>query len=134
MTTNELPKGIRATDLKWARNTVGSFEIWNVKNFGWCIPTLAIKRAGRSSLNDTRRTYAVRISDSNVCRIGHGPHVLATHTVYIKATRVQALACFLNLQRKGLEDAGSVRDRISSRRAQGQLERAQGKSFWRWKV
>ncbi len=48
--------------------------------------------------------------------------------------RASALQQFIDLRTKGQAAAGEVRDRISSRRAQGALERAAGNSYWRWDV
>jgi hypothetical protein len=137
-----LPKGIVERDLTYPDTRKGGdyfakgidcndhqFEIWYVRNFGWCIPTLDIGGAGRQA---TRRTYAVKVDTGNVVRIGKGPHVTATHRVYVRESRLKDLQKFLDLRRKGAGDAGSIRDRISTRRAQGQQERAAGNHYWRW--
>jgi hypothetical protein len=130
-----LPAGIVATDLKcpdWKSKdgldpTVPyedrHFEIWYTPGFGWCIPTLRIRGAGRTESSATARTYAVAIDSERVCRIGHGPHIKATHTVYVRKSRATALAKFIALKNTGAEDANTIRDRISSRRAQGTLRR-----------
>ena len=136
MATSNLPAGILASDLKFASYDKcqgvpfeeRTFEIWHT-SLGWVIPTLAIRNARNGQ---PRRTYAVRISDGTVCRVGMGPHVTATHTVYVTKKRYAALAPFITLRAQGLGNAGAVRDRISSRRAQGQVERALGKTSWRW--
>jgi hypothetical protein len=49
-------------------------------------------------------------------------------------SRLKSLKPFLELRLKGQGDAGQIRDRISSRRAQGQVMRAEGRSSWRWDV
>lgn len=138
MTTNATPKppaalpdGILASDLKRPKWDVASdalvadydsreFELWYTTGFGWCIPTLQIA-SGRHryrASSATARTYAVQVKDKKLCRIGMGPHVTFTATVYVRKTRAKALAPFLALRRDGLGRAGQVRDRISSRRAQ----------------
>lgn len=135
-----LPDGILASDLKFAGYADQKdvpyddreFELWHAARFGWCIPTLLIGRAGRSG-QSTDRTYAVTLHGDPV-RIGKGPHVTATVTVYVTTKRLPALQRFLDLRREGAGKAGVIRDRISSRRAQGQLERADGNRSWRWKV
>lgn len=138
MTT--LPKGVKATDLKYPsyKEVEGidydarSFELWHTTGFGWCIPVLLIGRARRANTSD--RTYAVTVEGAKLVRIGKGPHVTDTLTVYTRKTTIERLQPYLDLRTKGAGDAGSVRDRISSRRAQGQIERARGKSSWRWDV
>jgi len=98
------------------------FEMWFVPGFGWCIPTLQISNAGRN--HSTRRTYAVILDTGKVCRIGHGPHVSKTITVYVRKSRLEALQKFLDLKNKGSVDANTIRDRISTRRAQTALRRS----------
>lgn len=136
-TKTPLPEGILKTDLTrpsmsayggealsndWQNNT---FDLWHVTGFGWCIPTLAISGKGA-------RTYAIRIKDRNVVRIGMGPHVTEQVTVYVRINRLRTLQSFLDMRTDGAGKAGQVRDRISSRRAQGQIMRAEGRSSWRW--
>jgi hypothetical protein len=131
-----LPDGIRESDLKFPSYTKcrkvpydsRSFELWHTTGLGWCIPTLLIAR-GRT----TNRTYATTL-DGKPCRIGRGPHVTRTVTVYVTDARLKDLQRFLDLRTKGAGDAGQIRDRISSRRAQGQMERQAGNSYWRWNV
>lgn len=138
-TTNELPKGITSADLKYpgyeegdARNyDERSFELWFTTGFGWVIPTLDITTSGRRGM--PRRTYAVTLK-GDVVRVGQGPHVTETVTVYVRLARVEALKPFTDLRTKGLAEAGQVRDRISSRRAQGQMERQAGRRSWYWNV
>jgi hypothetical protein len=147
-----LPAGITAKDLtrpKWddkdgfARDSsfdTREFELWHTPGFGWCIPTLDIA-AGRRG--QPRRTYAVLVRELpklsageavTVARIGQGPHVTSQQVVYVRASRLKALQPFLDLRTAGLAAAGQVRDRISSRRAQGQQEREAGNHSWRWRV
>lgn len=137
----KLPKGIVAADLKYPdyKAVEGvdyenrSFELWHTTGFGWCIPTLRIGNARRSGPQYAARTYATTL-DGTVVRIGRGPHVTDTLTVYTTRATLKRLQPFLDLRHKGAMSAGTIRDRISSRRAQGQVERASGKSSWRWDV
>jgi len=132
----DLPAGITADDLKsasWAQcqdvpYDQRSFELWYTTGFGWCIPTLFIGKGQRGSPD---RTYAITL-DNKPVRIGRGPHVLKTVIVYVRSKRLPALQKFLDLRQEGAAKAGTIRDRISSRRAQGQVERAAGRSHWRW--
>lgn len=137
-----LPKGIVAGDTKFAnyaeREGVPyddqSFELWHCRGtIGWVIPTLLIGRASSRRGQTTDRTYAVTMEGKPV-RVGKGPHVTATVTVYVRASRLAALRPFLDLRQAGAATAGEIRDRISSRRAQGQVERANGRTSWRWEV
>jgi hypothetical protein len=43
--------------------------------------------------------------------------------VYVKESRREALAKYLTLQAEGTKDSNQVRDRISTRRAQGAMYR-----------
>lgn len=129
ITYKDLPKDIRKGDLKYpsykkTSKVYDSFELWYVRDFEWCIPTLFIRNASRRSpQNFGHRTYAVRLNQSGVVRIGLGPHVLARVTVYVRDWNVARLQKYLDMQKSGESDANVVRDRISSRRAQGSLRR-----------
>jgi hypothetical protein len=145
----KLPADIKALDLKrpgfedadkLARIKTGeeswqyelaTFEMWYTEQMGWCIPTLLIAKASRASTTD--RTYATTLDGKQV-RIGKGPHVKRVVTVYVRESRLKELQHYLDLQRAGAEVSNQIRDRISSRRAQGQVERQKGKSSWRWDV
>ena len=105
------------------------FELWYTEKMGWCIPTLLIGRA--RSANTTDRTYATTL-DGKPVRIGKGPHVLRTVTVYVRVSRLAVLQKYLDTRTAGAATAGQIRDRISSRRAQGQEERAAGHRSWLW--
>lgn len=128
----DLPPGVLAGDLKWPKydeknRRLDSLTFLNVTNFGWCLATLAIGGGGR--------TYAARVSDGAVVRVGKGPHVLRTIEVHVTEKRAKAgLQKYLDLKVKSLSDAGVIRDRISSRRAEGQLRRGRGELSWRWDV
>ena len=142
MSKTSLPPSVLASDLKWPdykskdkpaydAGDHGSLTFYETKSFGWCIATLRISNGRRGN---PARTYAVRVSDGAPVRVGNGPHVTQTLTVYLRQSRVKSLSRYLDLFNKGSEDAGMIRDRISSRRAQGQVMRAQGRSSWRWDV
>jgi hypothetical protein len=140
----ELPPDVKASDLKYpsydSGDSIGyreleamglhsnSLTFYLTTGFGWAITTLGIRNAkpGR-----TARTYAVTL-DGKCCRVGSGPHVKATVTVYLSKSNLSRLQKYVDLHLKGQEQAGIVRDRISTRRAQGQINRANGLSSWRW--
>lgn len=133
-----LPPGVVAEDLKWpgydtgkdnqvAQDVAdhGQLQFYEVIDFGWCVATLDIARGrnGRAA-----RTYAVRVEDGKSCRVGNGPHVKQVLTVYVRRSRVAALQKYLDLYQSGAVEANQIRDRISTRRAQGALRR--GASGW----
>lgn len=133
----ELPPLIRETDQKYPTGkdgidytcgNHGTLTFYNTTAFGWCIATLPIS-AGRRG--QPERTYAIKL-DGTGCRIGNGPHVTKVLTIYVKKSRVKALEKYINLYLEGMARAGTVRDRISSRRAEGVEKRAAGRSSWRW--
>ena len=125
----DLPQGILASDLKYpkwdapaSKKYAAEFDLWFTERFGWCIPTLFISKARRGSgVND--RTYGISM-DGTVVTMGKGPHILKTVKVYVKKNRLAALQTFLDLKTKGESNAGQIRDRISTRRAQTALFRA----------
>jgi len=142
----KLPAGIRPADLKFPRSRQGlkpshyrkleelglpswgtEFSLWYSER--WMIPTVNI--SGKSS-REAERTYAIGVDDKKCYRIGGGPHVTAKVRVYLTAANFDRLFPFLQLQEEGKKQAGKIRDRISSRRAQGQIYRAQGLRHWRW--
>lgn len=142
-----LPKGMIAKDLEYpkydSRDQLAHdvrhnrFEMYAVSfrngSTEWVIATLQISNGSRRNpAASSARTYAVRVSNGALCRVGKGPHVKATIAVYVRKSRVAALASLLKLLDKGEEEAHQVRDRISSRRAQGQVMRAEGRRSWRW--
>jgi hypothetical protein len=95
---------------------------------GWVLCTLGIAKAKHDR---TARTYGVTL-DRGLCRVGSGPHVKKTVTIYLSKENAKRLERYTELWLFGMEKAGCTRDRISSRRAQGQLERAAGKYNWMW--
>lgn len=141
-----LPKDIQSSDLKYpdyksndklVRIQAGPeswqaesaiFELWYTEQMGWCIPTLLIAKG-----STTDRTYATTLDGKQV-RIGKGPHVKRTVTVYVRQSRLSVLQRYLDLKQSGAEVSNQIRDRISSRRVQGQIMRQQGRSSWRWDI
>lgn len=122
-----LPAGLLAKDLRWPalwrdRAHKADFDLWYVTGFGWCIPTLLIRGAPRHTAL-TARTYAVRVDNGNIVRIGLGPHVTFRCTVYARKSRLPALRKYVELRDTGAGKAGMIRDRISSRRAQSEARR-----------
>ena len=136
-----LPKGINKKDMKYPSYTskdklvrdfkMSSFELWQSGD-EWFIPCLLISKSTRGYAD---RQYAVRVSDGSTgWRLGKGPHVIQTVKIYVRESRLPALEKFLTLRTKGESAAGQIRDRISSRRAQGQQMRAEGRTHWYWNV
>jgi hypothetical protein len=106
------------------RDYKSDFDLWYAGDFGWVIPTLTIRNVPRGDQRHLQqRTYAVRISDGAVVRVGFGPHVTHQVHVYGRVSRADALKKYIDLRTKGEADAGQVRDRISTRRAQTALRR-----------
>lgn len=132
-----LPKDFQARDLEWPSYSATdhleqTLSMYKTERFGWCINVLHIRNAGRRSLHrETARFYAITL-DGQIVTVGLGPHVTAQATIYVRTSRKAALKKYLDLAVKGEGDALSIRDRISTRRAQGQLHRAAGHSYWRW--
>jgi hypothetical protein len=147
MTNSELPPDVIASDLVYPKFSMrpkkadkidyalgehGSLKFHLTEGFGWVIATLPISSARRADVPD--RTYGIRISDGSSVRVGAGPHVTRTITVYLKAGRLKVLQKYLDLYMTGMGKANTIRDRISSRRAQGVEMRAAGRHSWRWSV
>jgi len=126
--TTKLPKGLLLSDLKYPAGNdhpkdlpwnEHSFELWLIAGFGWVIPTLSISRA-------RQRTYGICVGEGGTdkrppergaqVRVGNGPHVLERHTIYVRQSRMDVLAPFLELRRTGEVGANKTRDRISTRR------------------
>ena len=148
----ELPPGITEADLKWPkyedsipwekRKELGledlhSFKFYLVKgrkDRGWVLTTLLIGTASRRARAGatTDRYYGIEVGTESIVRIGKGPHVLKEIEVHLSNKNIERLTKYVELWRKGMADAGSIRDRISSRRAQGQLYRAEGRTSWTW--
>ncbi len=133
--SGKLPDGVNNADLVWPKpkdplvhdaGNRGVLTFVETSGFGWCLATLSITNRGR--------TYAVRVADGSSVRVGSGPHVLCTINVYVRKSRLKALQRYLDLYTAGGQRAGEIRDRISSRRAEGVERRAAGQSYWRWDV
>jgi len=107
----------------------GMLTFYKTDSIGWCVMTLDISR-GRG--NNADRKYGIRVAGGGVVRVGNGPHVKEQVTIYVRKSRAAALKKYTDLYTEGLTRAGEIRDRISSRRAQGQEMRAQGRHSWRW--
>lgn len=141
----KLPEGVIAADLKYPSFKSGGYkllarletggvaqiEMWNVVDRGWCIKTLPISTSRRvnQGYSSGERTYGVAISDGKVVTMGNGPHVTGQIIVYVKTSRLSALQKYLDLLKKGSEEANTIRDRISTRRSQGVLRRGGGGWF-----
>lgn len=120
-----LPPGITKADTEYPRgggHLVDILTFYHSRRFGWCIATLAINSRGR--------TYGITL-DGKVVSMGGRPDDVVVR-VQVTEARKAALQHFLDLKAKGLGNAGDIRDRIGSRRAQGQVERSLGKHSWRW--
>jgi hypothetical protein len=138
-TKSTLPPGILMSDLKYPEpdNRVydagdhGQLTFYNTQGFGWCIATLLISRSTRGTSD---RTYAIRVSDGAGVRIGLGPHVTDTVSIYLRKDRMEALKKYVDLYQQGAIKANTTRDRISSRRAEGVERRAAGQRSWTWRV
>jgi hypothetical protein len=138
-TVSLLPEGIVAEDSVWPSGskkdrvdgTLGNCGTldFHFTSFGWVISTLPISKS-RSGFAD--RTYGVKISDGSSVRIGNGPHVIKSITVYIRNSRLKALQKYIDLYNKGMSRANEIRDRISSRRVEGVERRAAGERSWYW--
>ena len=139
-TKTQLPPGVTAADVKYptvygdVANDLGDYgkltfyHVAGRHETYWAIATLPI---GKSRNGYADRTYAVTLS-GKVVTVGKGPHVKETVSVWIRKSRLGALQKYVDLFTQGKGDAGMIRDRIGSRRAQGQLMRSQGRTSWRW--
>jgi hypothetical protein len=129
----QLPAGILSTDLDYPKYDKHAkdpdneylyldFELWKIQNFGWVIPTLDISNARRGT-NYERRTYAIRLDNEGLVRVGKGPHVETTVQVYVTKKRVKELQKFIDLKKKGVAESQAARDTISTNRLQGSIRR-----------
>jgi hypothetical protein len=135
----DLPPDVLVSDTKypdWKSDdrVVNSLTLHKVNGFGWCIATLHIRNQSSRSMQRhgamQARTYAVRVDDGAAVRVGLGPHVTSTVTVYVRASRAAALKKYTDLYDSGMAKAGEIRDQTSSRRAQGSLRRAASFNHW----
>jgi hypothetical protein len=145
----ELPKGILKSDLKspswksknklvYEGNHRGVLTLHYVTNRGWVIATLPIS-AARAGSGFEARTYAIEVAkkpyssdEHNIVTVGKGPHITHTVSVYITTKRQKALQPFIDIFNKGLVSAGTIRDRISTRRASTVLRRSGGLGGFAW--
>jgi hypothetical protein len=105
----------------------GILTFHNTEGFGWCLATLPI---GGSRGTNVDRTYGIRVSDGNLVRVGAGPHVTDTITVYLRKGRLNDLQKYVDMYNTGMSNANTARDHISTRRAQGSMYRAMRRSLW----
>lgn len=99
------------------------------KQLRWVLCTLNISGKGKGQ---TERYYGIEVETQQVCRVGRGPHVVKVVTVYLSKKNLKRLQRYVDLHQSGLAQAGSIRDRISTRRAIGQQKRAEGRTTWWW--
>ena len=133
MTDIALPKNITVKDLEYPSHkskdrVEHTLTMYYTQRMGWVITTLGIKRGKRGHVD---RSYAVDLNGRG-CRVGNGPHVLRTITVYVRTSRIKALQSYIDLHAKGEVSANEIRDRISSRRVEGAERRARGEYSWMW--
>jgi hypothetical protein len=144
----ELPPDVEPEDLKYPepgrglpwerRKELGledlySLTFYRVRDLGWVLCTLHISNPSRkAAAGTTARTYGIGVADGKVYTVGRGPHVTKEVEVYLSGDNLDRLSRYVDLWKKGMEDASAIRDRISSRRAQGQLHRAAGRTHWTW--
>jgi hypothetical protein len=143
MTTSNLPFGLKASDLKypsrprrydWNKehswDVLHTIKLHRTERFGWVVTTLFIRNPSRRSRPGAQpRTYAIS-ADGQVCRVGIGPHIKETITAYVTRGRLKALKELVDLHEKGLVEANEIRDRRSSRMAQGELYRMNLRRGW----
>lgn len=127
---NRIPyQELEALGLGTCGSELTFYQVKGARVNDWVITTLLIGGAGKRGT--TARYYGITIG-GNVCRVGKGPHVLKEVKVYLNKDNLPRLQKYVDLYNKGLADAGMVRDRISTRRAQGQIHRANGRTSWMW--
>lgn len=140
MAKAKFPLGITAADLKipsydgedrvdYNQGNSGQLTLHKTERFGWCVTTLFISRGKRGNPD---RSYGMQLEGDQVVSIGNGPHVTETITVYLRKSRIEALKPLIDKYVEGLQRANAIRDRRSSRIAQGQEMRAQGRRSWTW--
>lgn len=118
--TLDLPKGIKTSDTKYPSykgkdkvvwgalpDSRSSLELVKTDRFGWCIATLNIGKD---------RSYGIAVDDGQIVSMGVRDQTRKV-TIYIRQSRLSALQKFIDLFKKGLDDANSIRDRISTRRS-----------------
>jgi hypothetical protein len=143
----ELPVDVKESDLKYPEHgkglpykqlqelgmDYGSLTFYKTTGLGWVLTTLHISNPSRRQAAGTAaRSYGISVSDGKIVTVGRGPHVTKEIQVYLSQDNIDRMMKYVQLHQKGLADAGQIRDRISSRRAQGQLYRSAGRSSWTW--
>lgn len=137
-----LPKGVLQSDLirpayddadgiDYSVGDSGQLTLYKTERFGWVINTLFISRGKRGQPD---RSYGQAIDTDQVVSCGNGPHVTETAVVYLRKSRLEALKPLIDQYADGMKRANAIRDRRSSRIAQGQEMRAQGRRSWTWDV
>lgn len=128
-TKTEFPEGVVKADTqypKWRENNpvkvVETLTFIRSERFGWVVTTLAI--------NARQNRYYAATLDGETCTVGNPKSQLLT--VYVKESRATQLSEWIKASKAGEERAGEIRDRIGSRRAEGQERRARGETYWRW--
>lgn len=127
-----LPKYVRVADRKWPstkgnlgyelrrkledEGVTSHFEMWHVGDWGWVIPVLLIRKAGRRSASHIKdRQYAVRVENGELVRVGLGPHVDETVDLYLSKFNLKRLAPLIERMREGSVKANRARDIRSTR-------------------
>ncbi len=123
MTT--LPKGILVGDTKYPKwdgknRTVQTLTLYRTERFGWVVRTLLISRGTRGQPD---RYYGIALSDQQIVSVGNGPHVKDTVEVWVMTKTQKRLQFLIDLHTKGMESAGNIRDRRSTRIANTKARR-----------
>jgi len=126
-TKTKLPTGINVSDTKYPSYKSKDKVAWgilpnnsyhinmvNTDRFGWCIATLSIGKD---------RSYGISVDDGKIVSMGVADQTRKI-TVYIRQSRVESLQKYIDLFKKGLDDANSIRDRISTRRSNTIMRRS----------
>lgn len=133
MNNNDLTtlKGIIKSDLKYpsfdnyndrAHNlgNHGQLTFIHTERFGWVIATLPISK---------NRTYGVSVENGAI--VSTNTDYSTDVTLYLRKSRMESLQKFVDLYDKGMGSANNIRDRISTRRANTVLRRANyGLGMW----
>lgn len=122
-----LPPGALNSDTAWPKGqerVIATLSVYDLGGrFGWAVKTLPINAR-------TNRAYGMTVESGRVVTMGNpGTRIV---TLYITEKRKAALQKYIDLHAAGQQDAGAIRDRIGSRRAEGQIRRARGEYSWHW--
>lgn len=125
----DLPKGVKATDTQYPKYNekkpdryIDELRFLYSDRFGWVVQTLSINAR-------QNRSYGTPLS-GEIVTCGNASSKIIS--VYVTESRQAHLKEWIDAKAKGMESAGNVRDRIGSRRAEGQVKRSQGLSSWMW--